>query len=101
MSRLFWRRELAMRSRAAVVSAAGEGSASRVRAVRSRIICLRNLICLRYRAHQAQTSRCSLSEIRSLTSSRRSSDSDINGTISWQGCNMRSSLRLIAFLVLR
>ena len=52
---------------------------------------LRNLICLRYRAHHAQTKRCKRSSRCSPGVKRRSNDSDIRGTSSWQGLSLRSS----------
>ena len=96
-----WRKDSAMRSRA-VGWSESEGDLSRAAIeVRCRIIRRRKLICLRYRAHHAQTSKCSLSFRCSRKPRRRSIDADINGTISWQGRNLRSSRRLSALFVFR
>src|ERR1051325_4752970 len=98
---LCWRRDSAIRSRGAWCSEA-EGDLSKVDVeVRRRISRRKNLICLRYRAHHAQTSRCSLSFRCSRTPRRRSIDADINSTISLQGPNLRSSHRFSALFELR
>ena len=65
-----------------------------------RATCLMNLICFRYRVHHAHTRRCSRSFSFSERPRRRSIDSDIKGTICWQGWSVRRSCRLIALLSL-
>src|SRR2546427_5082701 len=82
-----------IRSRASAVRAGTivDGFSSAGIDVRSRTSRLRNLICLKYRAHQVHTNRCNLSFRSSSSPSRRSSDSDIDGTISRQGCSVRNS----------